>query len=236
MILFESLSLWCKLLSGYMLLLPMTLYRCNTNFLYQFCLFHLIHKVLLEWIQIKYDMVTLFVKNNIQKTRTQNTQWKQRYRWKLNCSMTWWNGRHFPPASGRMTQNSVCLWSNRKHGDSNKRWRQRQFEPWQETGVRKMIMAMCCRNLFHYDLRVCMELQVLSKTASCLCFYTYKKYKNGNSARRTYLQRHIQPSITQNGSDNFSFGTSRKLPKIATSNVIFSRKIDRIAAKFCMTI
>ena len=46
-------------------------------------------------------------------------------------------------------------------------------------------MAMCRRNLYHYDLRVCTELQVLSKTASRLWFYAYKKYKNGNSARRT---------------------------------------------------
>ena len=36
-----------------------------------------------------------------------------------------------------------------------------------------------------------MELQILSKTASRLSFNAYKKYKNGNSARRTYLQRHI---------------------------------------------
>ena len=62
--------------------------------------------------------------------------------------------------------------------------------------------------------------------------------KNGNFARRTYLQRHIPPSITQNRSDNFSncSGISGKLPKIATSNVIFSRTADRIAAKFCLTI
>ena len=39
-------------------------------------------KVLLEWIQLKYDMVTLFAQNNIQKTWTQKTQLKQRYRWK----------------------------------------------------------------------------------------------------------------------------------------------------------
>ena len=63
-----------------------------------------------------------------------------------------------------------------------------------------------------------------------------QKYKKGNSARRTALQRHIRLSITQNGSDNFSSGISGKLPKIATSNVIFSRTADRIAAKFCMTI
>ena len=47
------------------------------------------------------------------------------------------------------------------------------------------------RSLFYYDLQVCMELQVLSKTASCLWFYAYKKYKNGNSARCTASQRHI---------------------------------------------
>ena len=91
---------------------------------------------------------------------------------------------------------------------------------------------MYCRNLFHYDLRVCTELQVLPKTTSRLWFYAYKKYKNGNSARRTASQRHIRPSITQDGSDNFSSGISGKLPKIATSNVIFSRTADRIAAKF----
>ena len=95
---------------------------------------------------------------------------------------------------------------------------------------------MCRRNLFHYDMQISMELQVLSKTASRLWFYAYKKYKNGNSARRTVSQRHIRPSITHNGSDNFSLGISGKLPKIATSNIIFSRMADCIAAKFCMTI
>ena len=95
---------------------------------------------------------------------------------------------------------------------------------------------MCRRNLFHYDLRVCTELQILSKTASRLWFYAYKKYKNSNSARRTASQRHIRPFICYGGSDNFSSGISGKLPKIATSNTIFSRTTDRIAAKFCMTI
>ena len=41
-----------------------------------FDLFLKTFKVLLEWIQIWYDMVTLFVQNNIQKTRTQNMQLK----------------------------------------------------------------------------------------------------------------------------------------------------------------
>ena len=70
-----------------------------------------------------------------------------------------------------------------------------------------------------------MELQVLSKTASRLWFYAYKKYKNGNSSRRTALQRHIRPFITQDGSDNFSSGIYGKL-----------LKIQNVAAKFCMTI
>ena len=54
---------------------------------------------------------------------------------------------------------------------------------------------MCRRNLCHNDLRMYMELQVLSKTASRLRFYAYKTYKNGNSTRRTASQRHIRPSI-----------------------------------------
>ena len=73
--------------------------------------------------------------------------------------------------------------------------------------------TMCRRNLFHYDLRVYTELQVLSKTASRLWFYAYEKYKNGNSARRTALQRRIRSSITQNGSDNFSSGISENYQK-----------------------
>ena len=95
---------------------------------------------------------------------------------------------------------------------------------------------MCRRNWFYDDLRVCTELQVLYKTVSSLWFYAYKKYKNGNSARRTSTQRHIRPAICSGGSDNFSSGLSGKVPKIATSNVIFSRTADRIAAKIFMTI
>ena len=83
---------------------------------------------------------------------------------------------------------------------------------------------------------ICTELQVLSKTESCLWFHAYKKYKNGNTTRRTASQRHIRPYICYGGSDTFSSGISGKLPKIATSNAILSRTADRIAAKFCMTI
>ena len=40
-----------------------------------------------------------------------------------------------------------------------------------------------------------MELQVVYKTAARLWFNAYKKYKNGNSARRTVSQRHIRRSF-----------------------------------------
>ena len=40
---------------------------------------------------------------------------------------------------------------------------------------------MCGRNLFLYDMQVCTELQVLSKTVSRLWFYAYKKYKDVES-------------------------------------------------------
>ena len=81
-----------------------------------------------------------------------------------------------------------------------------------------------------------MEFQVVSKTVSRLWFYAYKKYKKGNSSRCTSTQRHIQWPIRYGGSDNFSSGISGRLPKIANSNVFFSRLADRIAAKFCKTI
>ena len=79
-------------------------------------------------------MVTLLVQNNIQKTH-----WKQRYRWKRYRSVTRRNVRHFPPAGGRMTPTSVCLWRYREYGDVNKHWRQRRVEPSQEMDVKKMI-------------------------------------------------------------------------------------------------
>ena len=101
---------------------------------------------------------------------------------------------------------------------------------------KKMLIALCRRIGFYYDLQVCTELQVLSKSASRLWFYAYKNDKNGNSARRTSTQCHIRPSICYGGSDNFSSGISEKLPNIATSNVIFSRSADRIATKVCMTV
>ena len=92
------------------------------------------------------------------------------------------------------------------------------------------------RNWFHDDLQVFKELHFRSKTASSLLFYACKKYKNGNSARRTSTQRHIRPPICYGGSDHFSSGISGQVPKIATSNIIFSRTTYHIAAKYCKTI
>ena len=182
-------------------------------------------------------MVTLFVQNNIKKTRTQNTQWKQRYRWRRYRSMTRRNVRHFLPARGGMTPINVCLWCHKEHGDSNESWRQRRFEPSQETGVKKMINGNVSSEF------ISLWFASVHRAASSIqnCFsplvYAYKKYENSNSARRTASQRHIRSSLCYGGSDNFSSGISGKLPKIATnSNAIFSRTADLISAKFCMTI
>ena len=65
---------------------------------------------------------------------------------------------------------------------SNKRWRQRQFKPSQEWCFKEDDKWQFVVGID--DLRVCTKLQVLSKTDSRLWFYTFKKYKNGNSARR----------------------------------------------------
>ena len=150
--------------------------------------------------------------------------------------MTQRNVRHFPPASGRMTPINVCLWRHREHGDSNKRWRQRRFEPSQETGVKKMINGNVSSEFI--SLWFASVHGAANSIQNCVSplVLRYKKYKNGNSARRTASQRHIRSSICYGGSDHFSSGISGKLPKIANSNAIFSRTADRIAAKFCMII
>ena len=80
-------------------------------------------------------------------------KWKQRYRWKRYRSKTWWNVQHFPPASGRMTQNSVCLWRHRERRDSNKLWRQRRFEPSQETGYTEDDKWQCVVGI--YFIMIC---------------------------------------------------------------------------------
>ena len=69
--------------------------------------------------------------------------------------MTRRNVRHFPPVSGRMKPTSFCLWRHRKQGDSNKRWRQRRFEPSQETVVKKIINGWFSDN-FNFCCIICL--------------------------------------------------------------------------------
>ena len=96
---------------------------------------------------------------------------------------------------------------------SNKCGRQRRLEPsqgyfkdddkWQGVvGIDFIMICECVRSCKLYP-----------KTASRLWFYGYKKYKNGNSARRTSTQHHIRPSICYGGIDNFCSEISGKLQK-----------------------
>ena len=93
---------------------------------------------------------------------------------------------------------------------------------------------MCRWNWFHYGLRVCTELQFLSKTASNLWFYAYKKYKNGNSARYTSTQHHNAHMLRRKW--QFQFWNIWKITKNSHFKRHFLETADRITAKFCMTI
>ena len=152
-------------------------------------------------------MVTLFVKNNIQK------QPSAKYAVKAEMSM---KTKSFNDSAKRQAfsagkrPNSVCLWRHSGHGGSNKRWRPRRFEPSQETGVKKMINGNVSSKFI--SLWFASMQGAASSIQNCAStFYAYEKYKNGNSARRTATQRHIRPSITQDG----SLGISGKLRKVA---------------------
>ena len=85
-------------------------------------------------------------------------------------------------------------------------------------------------------LRVCMELQILSKTACPLCFTLTK------STRTVTLQDVSLLNLKSGGPNATTKVTilvreySKNHQKITTSNVIFSRTTDRIAGKFCMRI
>ena len=56
--------------------------------------------------------------------------------------------------------------------------------------LKRWLMAICRRNLFHFDLRVCTELQVLFKNASRLWFNLTK------STRTVTLQDVPLPNVT----------------------------------------
>ena len=131
-------------------------------------------------------MVTLLVRNNIQKPK-RKTRWKQRYRWKQYRSMTRRNVQHFPPASGRMAfvyyvtgkmVGSTVATSVDARGDSSNR-KKRVFKRLNGNVSSEWI-----------SLRFASENGTASSIKNCIWFYAYKKYRNGNSARR---QRHIRP-------------------------------------------
>ena len=91
-------------------------------------------------------MNTVLVRNSHSvRTKQYTKNLNGKYKVKAEISMKHYrsktrrNVQHFPPASDRMTSISVYLWRHREHGDSNKRWHQRRFEPSQETGIKKMI-------------------------------------------------------------------------------------------------
>ena len=92
-------------------------------------------------------------------------------------------------------------------------------------------MSMCRRNWFHYGLPVCTELQVLSKTASRLCYYAYKEYRKSNSARHTALLRHIGCPYLRRKLQ-LQFGNIRNI----TKNSNFKRHFLEIGWSYCHEI
>ena len=97
---------------------------------------------------------------------------------------------------------------------------------------------MCRRNWFHYDLRVCTELQVLSKNVSRLSFYANKIYRNGKS--RDVQLNNVTSCCPYHTTEVII--SVRNIRKMTKKNSNFKRSFiengcqDRIAAKFCMTI
>ena len=83
-------------------------------------------------------------------------------------------------------------------------------------------MAMCRRNLFPgYHLRMCKELHSsYPKLRLASGFTITKSYKNGNSARRTALQR-LHPAFHNPWTEvkQFQFGNIRKRTKNSNQSV-----------------
>ena len=149
--------------------------------------------------------------------------------------MTRRNIRHYLPASGHGIPFYDVIGNM---AGSNKRWRQRRFEPSQPNGVlKKMINGNVRWNWFYYDLQVCIALQVLFKTVSHLWYNAYKKYKN--SINQSYLYSASYPAShmpRRKWQFQFREYAENYQKKQDSSNVIFLRTADRIGANFCMTI
>ena len=127
-------------------------------------------------------------------------QWKQRYRLKQYRSMTCEKSA-FSPASGPMTLNSVWLQRHRIHGNSNKRWCKRRFEPSQETDVKKMINGNVSAELIyksHPKLRLSSGLTLTKSTRTVIC--------------KTYLFSTSHPAVHMlRRKWQFQFGNIRKI-------------------------
>ena len=90
----------------------------------------LILKVLVEWIQFYYFMVTLFVQNDMKKKNERKTRSEKEISMKTKSFND--------SAKGSALSEWCCIPFYEVIGNiagNNKRWRQRQFEPLQEKGV-----------------------------------------------------------------------------------------------------
>ena len=136
--------------------------------------------------------------NNLKKTRTQNTQWEQRYGMKnVYRSITRRNVRHFPPTSGQIAfvcdvlGNMGMATSIDARGDSSYHKR---------TGVKKMING-----------KLVSSEMISLWFASVYVVASSKSTRTVNSARCTSTQRHIWLPICPSG--QFQYGNIRKITK-----------------------
>ena len=129
-----------------------------------------------------------------------------------------------------MTPKGVCLWCHREHGDSNERGRPRQLEPSEETGVKKMTKDNVSSELVALWFACVYEAASSIQNFASPLVFRLKKYKNGNSARRSSTQRYIRSLICYG--DNFSLGISGNFQKLATltqPNGIFQNCVHSIS-------
>ena len=112
-----------------------------------------------------------------------------------------------------MTPTSVCLWRHREHGDGNKRWRQRRFEPLQEMGIKKMINGNLSSEFISLLFEECVP--------SCK-FYPKLRLASGFTlpkSTRTVTLQDAQPRNVTSALHNpgrkwqFPFGNIRKTTK-----------------------
>ena len=123
-----------------------------------------------------------------------------------------------------------------KMAGSNKRWRQMRFEPLRETGVKKIINGNVSSEYLSWWFAS--EYGATSSIQNCVSPLVLR-LQNAQEQYicKTYSLTTSHPaSHTLRRKWQFQFGNIQKIPKIATSNVLFSRMADRISAKFCMTI